>query len=63
MSEASPTPDHNKICGDPNAPEDKRTSLLAFTVKNSPSSFIHSTPVAVSPSITILFTWVSGKNS
>ena len=56
MSEASPTPDLNKICGDPNAPEDKRTSLLAFTVKNSPSSFIHSTPVAVLPSITILFT-------
>ena len=59
ISFSGPTPDRNKICGDPNAPDDKITSLVALKVKVLFSASIHSTPFAELFSIIILLTWVS----
>ena len=53
ISLAGPIPDLNKICGEPNAPEDKRTSLSALIVNKLPSETKQSTPVALFPSKTI----------
>ena len=59
ISSDGPTPDLNNICGEPNAPELRITSLVAFTETNSPASFKHSTPTAFLFSKIILFTLVS----
>ena len=47
ISLEGPIPDLKRICGDPKAPEDKRTSLFALIVKNSPLLLTHSTPIAL----------------
>ena len=59
ISSEGPIPDLKRICGDPNAPEDKRTSLLAIIENNSPLLLKHSTPTALLLSIIILLTLVS----
>jgi len=37
ISSSGPTPDLSKICGEPKAPDDNKTSFEAFTVKALPS--------------------------
>ena len=59
ISSDGPIPDLSIIWGDPNAPDDNRTSLLASRVKNSPFLSIHSTAHAFLFWTTILLTFVS----
>ena len=54
-----PTPDLNKICGDPKAPDERITSLSANNWNVSFLLLIHSTPFAELSFIRILLTFVS----